>query len=360
LRDPEFRQSISELRSQMVQQAAGRQLQAERIVVGLSGGVDSSVAAALLVEQGVDVVGVTLRVWPWQPATEAAQRFGSCCSTATVDDARQVARRLGIPYYLLNSEAEFDRTVIEDFPREYGAAGLLSKDDEESAIRMGLAARLAFALSASAVRELPYYRLRLTPTRLLLEVPAARLAARRRTEAAIEQLRSDIPVHLPAQMKAEALELRNRLLHFRLCHFFKMQTDVSALMQGVDPRVNQTALSLLSVIDDLALRKEVQQALIEEDAARQSERQDTAEARVLAATRDAFAASQSSRVPLREITERFNSSYRTQYGSEMTHRWIGHILRKQFRVRIHKSKGIYVLDGSERAKVEALAANMGL
>jgi len=93
----------------------------ERIVVGLSGGVDSSVAAAVLIEQGFDVVGVTLRVWPWQPSADAAQRFGSCCSPATVDDARQVARRLGIPYYLLNSEAEFDRTVIGDFAREYEA-----------------------------------------------------------------------------------------------------------------------------------------------------------------------------------------------------------------------------------------------
>src|SRR6266536_2831497 len=94
---------------------------AERIVVGLSGGVDSSVAAAILVEQGFDVVGITLRVWPWQPSQDAARRFGSCCSPATVDDARQVARRLGIPYYLLNSEAEFDRTVISDFAREYEA-----------------------------------------------------------------------------------------------------------------------------------------------------------------------------------------------------------------------------------------------
>src|SRR6266436_169787 len=94
---------------------------AERIVVGLSGGVDSSVAAALLVEQGFDVVGITLRVWPWQESTDAAQRFGSCCSPATVGDAREVARRLGIPYYLLNSEAEFDRTVIDDFAREYEA-----------------------------------------------------------------------------------------------------------------------------------------------------------------------------------------------------------------------------------------------
>jgi tRNA-uridine 2-sulfurtransferase len=94
---------------------------AERIVVGLSGGVDSSVAAALLVEQGFDVVGVTLRVWPWRESDDAATRFGSCCSPATVDDARQVARRLGIPYYLLNSAQEFEQTVIADFAREYEA-----------------------------------------------------------------------------------------------------------------------------------------------------------------------------------------------------------------------------------------------
>jgi tRNA-specific 2-thiouridylase len=93
----------------------------ERVMVGLSGGVDSSVAAALLVEQGFDVVGVTLRVWPWHEAEDPSKRFGSCCSPATVDDARQVARRLGIPYYLLNSAEEFERTVIDDFAREYAA-----------------------------------------------------------------------------------------------------------------------------------------------------------------------------------------------------------------------------------------------
>ena len=93
----------------------------KRIVVGMSGGVDSSVAAALLVEQGYDVVGVTLRVWPWKEPEEAPRRFGSCCSPETVDDARQVARRLGIPYYLLNTEREFDRTVIDNFASEYRA-----------------------------------------------------------------------------------------------------------------------------------------------------------------------------------------------------------------------------------------------
>jgi tRNA-specific 2-thiouridylase len=93
----------------------------ERIVVGMSGGVDSSVAAALLVEQGFDVIGVTLRVWPWREPQEATRKFGSCCSPETVDDARAVARRLGIPYYLLNSEREFERAVIEPFARAYAA-----------------------------------------------------------------------------------------------------------------------------------------------------------------------------------------------------------------------------------------------
>ena len=93
----------------------------QRIVVGMSGGVDSSVAAALLVEQGYDVVGVTLRVWPWREAEDAVKRFGSCCSSESVADAQQVARTLGIPHYLLNSEAEFTRTVIDRFVDAYAA-----------------------------------------------------------------------------------------------------------------------------------------------------------------------------------------------------------------------------------------------
>ena len=85
----------------------------------MSGGVDSSVAAALLVAQGHDVVGVTLRVWPWKEPDDPARRFGSCCSFEATDGARQVARNLGIPHYLLNSEEEFARAVIEPFADAY-------------------------------------------------------------------------------------------------------------------------------------------------------------------------------------------------------------------------------------------------
>jgi tRNA-uridine 2-sulfurtransferase len=93
---------------------------ADRIVVGMSGGVDSSVAAALLVEEGCDVVGITMRVWPRQEADEPTKRFGSCCGTEAVEDARQVARTLGIPHYLLSMDDEFNQKVIDQFVDSYG------------------------------------------------------------------------------------------------------------------------------------------------------------------------------------------------------------------------------------------------
>ena len=88
-------------------------------VVAMSGGVDSAVAAALLVRQGVPVVGITLRIWPSLRPTEPEQRFDSCCSPRAVEDARGVAEILGIPYYVLNYEAEFDREVIRYFTQAY-------------------------------------------------------------------------------------------------------------------------------------------------------------------------------------------------------------------------------------------------
>jgi tRNA-specific 2-thiouridylase len=89
-----------------------------RVAVAMSGGVDSSVAAALMQAQGHYVVGVTLQQWPRGDMEESA-KHGGCCSLNAVEDARRVASLLGIPYYCWNLEKEFGERVIEPFHRDY-------------------------------------------------------------------------------------------------------------------------------------------------------------------------------------------------------------------------------------------------
>lgn len=92
-----------------------------RVVCAMSGGVDSSVAAALLVEAGYDVIGITMNIWPSAKTAEEAERFGGCCSLSATDDAKNVAYKLGIPHYTFDFREIFKQEVIEDFISEYRA-----------------------------------------------------------------------------------------------------------------------------------------------------------------------------------------------------------------------------------------------
>jgi tRNA-uridine 2-sulfurtransferase len=137
----------------------------ERVVVAMSGGVDSSVAAALLVERGYEVIGVMLRLWSEPPlpqfggAVEAATN--RCCSAESIHDARGVADRLDVPFYVINAEAPFKRHVVDVWMRDY-AAGLTPNPclSCNRSIRFGYLLEYARSLDAQYLATGHYARVR--------------------------------------------------------------------------------------------------------------------------------------------------------------------------------------------------------
>lgn len=91
-----------------------------KVAVGMSGGVDSSVAAYLLKEQGYDIIGITMQIWQDEACDVQAEK-GGCCGLSAVEDARRVAGQIGIPYYVMNFKEPFKKKVIDYFISEYEA-----------------------------------------------------------------------------------------------------------------------------------------------------------------------------------------------------------------------------------------------
>src|SRR5450756_3200250 len=104
----------------------------------MSGGVDSSVAAALLAEQGHDVIGLSMQLYD---QSEGQTSFGSCCSLDDLHDARRVAAAINIPHYILNFERQFNEEVVSNFISEYTACLLYTSDAADDLRCVGLGGR---------------------------------------------------------------------------------------------------------------------------------------------------------------------------------------------------------------------------
>lgn len=87
----------------------------KRVLLGMSGGVDSSVSAVLLLEQGYEVIGATMKLWDPKDSEEES----TCCGLDAVNDAKRVCYKLGIPHYTLNNKEDFKCHVVESFIKEY-------------------------------------------------------------------------------------------------------------------------------------------------------------------------------------------------------------------------------------------------
>jgi hypothetical protein len=141
-------------------------------------------------------------------------------------------------------------------------------------------------------------------------------------EMGTRPLRADIPIQLPDSLKTDALQLRNKLLAFRLKNLHAIKSDPARVVSGIDPRLNQVGLSLLSLIDDAQFREEIAAMLRTRHAKLVANRTQNDERRVLAAAEALFAESNRSMIPLHELSSRIG-----QDGEPVSPRMAGQVLR---------------------------------
>jgi hypothetical protein len=177
-------------------------------------------------------------------------------------------------------------------------------------------------------------------------------------ETGAQPLREEVPLHLPDSFRREARALRNQLLAFRLTHFHDCAAAVRPRLNGLEPRTQQTALALLSLIDDHELRAQIQAHLAAQEASIFADRAQSLEAALVSATLAALASSRTQIVLIGEIAQRLNRARAAEALTPLSARAVGSLLRNRLRLRTEKTRGFYGVPASERSKLEALARRL--
>lgn len=173
-------------------------------------------------------------------------------------------------------------------------------------------------------------------------------------------LRPDIPIQTPPELQVEALALRNSLLAWRLTQRARVRPEPSRQAAGVEPRLNQTALSLLSLMEDPALRAAVHEDMAREQRRVAAERAASPEGLLVQALAERFADPAGGRVTVSAVTDAFNRLGGDSRTPPASPRQVGWRLRERLKLATAKSNGVFVIPASERGKIEALAARYGV
>lgn len=173
-------------------------------------------------------------------------------------------------------------------------------------------------------------------------------------------LRADIPINLPEAFRAEAQELRNKLLLYRFHHRRDVKLDESLIDPGLEPRLNQILLPLLSIVRSPVVRRDLRTAAAEAQTNLIAERGLLAEAQVLEILAGLMTTSNRPVIPVADVAAGLNSNYGAEYERPITNRWVGSVLRRRLNLRTYKSHGVYVVPMTLRGKVELLCTRYGV
>lgn len=173
-------------------------------------------------------------------------------------------------------------------------------------------------------------------------------------------LRADISIHLPDSMKVKAQILRNKLLAWRFANRFNVGPDASRLIDGISPRANQTALPLLSLIDDAQLRNDIAEHLVDVQARVTTKRAASSHVRVVGILHKMFQVAPTPYLTLADVAAQFNDESAQRNEQPLTPKALGWLIRSKLGIETTKTRGVYVIRQGERSKIDFLALRYGI